>query len=170
MPRSWKDMRDHSQDSRMRRKIGRNASMLIDKLVGHVKGTYKMDATQVKAALGLLAKSVPDLQSVELQASGDGPLIIITGIDRPNLTHKTAKLLEQHKTIEEQHNGSNYVIEHDAYGLHGETEHKGKGQGGAGQNGSASPNASPLNPQAVDLTLALTPEEARALRGIPPKW
>ena len=41
------------------------ASMLINRLQSHVLGDCDMKPTQVQAALGLLKKAMPDLQSVE---------------------------------------------------------------------------------------------------------
>ena len=41
------------------------ASMLINALQNHVFGKNDMKPTQVQAALGLLKKAMPDLQSVE---------------------------------------------------------------------------------------------------------
>ena len=52
------------------------ASVIIDYLTKHLKGTHKMTATQVRSADILLRKSVPDLSSVELTGKdgGDIPL------------------------------------------------------------------------------------------------
>jgi hypothetical protein len=42
---------------------------MINALTEHVKGKRKMRATQVRAALGLLAKVLPDLQTIDLAAT-----------------------------------------------------------------------------------------------------
>ncbi len=53
-------------DERTRAKI--KTSQLINSLTNHVFGKNKLEATQVTAALGLLKKTLPDLQSVEMKA------------------------------------------------------------------------------------------------------
>jgi hypothetical protein len=45
----------------------RNSNVLL-RLISHAEGTVDMKATEVQAALGLLKKSLPDLQSVDLKA------------------------------------------------------------------------------------------------------
>jgi hypothetical protein len=54
-------------DQRVREKI--QTSMLVNLLTEHVKGKRKMRSTQVRAALGLLAKVLPDLQTIDLAAT-----------------------------------------------------------------------------------------------------
>jgi hypothetical protein len=44
-------------------------SQLINVLTEHAFGKRKMRATQVRAALGLLAKVLPDLQTIDLAAT-----------------------------------------------------------------------------------------------------
>lgn len=41
-------------------------SQLINRLMDHVRGKVELSATQVTAALGLMRKTLPDLQAVEL--------------------------------------------------------------------------------------------------------
>lgn len=53
-------------DENTRAKI--QASQLINRLTDHVLGKIDMAPTQVTAALGLLKKTLPDLQAVELKA------------------------------------------------------------------------------------------------------
>lgn len=48
-----------------RKKI--QTSMLINRLEKYIKGEIKMEPAQVTAALGLLKKSLPDLQSETIQ-------------------------------------------------------------------------------------------------------
>lgn len=43
-------------------------SNVLHRLISHAEGTVDMKATEVQAALGLLKKSLPDLQSVDLKA------------------------------------------------------------------------------------------------------
>lgn len=50
------------------------ASQLVNVLESHVLGRKKLKSTQIRAALGLLAKCVPDLQRTELTGEGGGPL------------------------------------------------------------------------------------------------
>jgi hypothetical protein len=52
------------------------ASMLINALQNHVLSRRKMESTQVRAALGLLAKCVPDLAHTEISGPGYGPIPI----------------------------------------------------------------------------------------------
>jgi hypothetical protein len=49
-------------------------SMLINRLNEYVNGDVKMEAAQVSAALGLLKKVLPDLQSTELSGDAENPL------------------------------------------------------------------------------------------------
>jgi hypothetical protein len=53
-------------DQRIRERI--QAAAIVNILTEHVKGKRKMRATQVRAALGLLAKVLPDLQTIDLAA------------------------------------------------------------------------------------------------------
>lgn len=56
-------------DDETRAKI--QASQLINRLTDHVLGSVDMKPTQVTAALGLLKKAVPDLQSIDMRAEHD---------------------------------------------------------------------------------------------------
>lgn len=47
-------------------------SNVLTYLINHVEGKKEMSATQVTAGLGLLKKALPDLQSVDLNATVDG--------------------------------------------------------------------------------------------------
>src|SRR5690348_11307027 len=61
-------------------------SMLINRLQNHVKGDVELSTTQVTAALGLLKKTAPDLQTMAHgQAPELGPVQTET-ITRPQLT------------------------------------------------------------------------------------
>ena len=52
-------------------------SMLINRLQDHIDGKLEMKDTQVRAALGLLKKTAPDLSSVGIgQDENSGPLVI----------------------------------------------------------------------------------------------
>ena len=55
-----------NHDTRTREKI--KTSQIINRLTKHIHGEVEMSATQVTSALGLLRKTLPDLQSVELNA------------------------------------------------------------------------------------------------------
>ena len=46
-------------------------TQLIKRLVGHVLGKIDLSPSQVTAALGLIKKSLPDLQSIEMDVSGE---------------------------------------------------------------------------------------------------
>jgi hypothetical protein len=48
-----------------------DAEKIIKKLTNHVLDSDEMSTSQVNAALGLLRKSIPDLNSVELEGSGE---------------------------------------------------------------------------------------------------
>ena len=52
-------------DENTRSKI--QTSQIINRLTGHVLGEVEMTASQVTAALGLIRKTLPDLQAVEMQ-------------------------------------------------------------------------------------------------------
>ena len=60
-----------SENTRQRIKT----SMLVLRLENHVQGKAKMASTQVTAALGLLKKTLPDLQVTQLAGDPDQPLI-----------------------------------------------------------------------------------------------
>lgn len=47
------------------------SSMIVNQLQKHILGEVEMSATQVTAALGLLRKTVPDLQATTLTVSGN---------------------------------------------------------------------------------------------------
>jgi hypothetical protein len=49
-------------------------SMLINRLENYANGEIKMEPAQVTAALGLLKKTLPDLQAVTLQGDDDKPM------------------------------------------------------------------------------------------------
>lgn len=49
-------------------------SQILKRLIGHVEGSVEMSGTQVTAALGLLKKVMPDLQSVQLSGDADNPI------------------------------------------------------------------------------------------------
>lgn len=53
-------------DERTRAKI--QTSQIINRLTNFIEGEVELSAAQVTAALGLLKKTLPDLQSTELQA------------------------------------------------------------------------------------------------------
>ena len=53
-----------AHDERTRAKI--QTSQIINRLESHVNGTVELTASQVTAALGLLKKTLPDLQATEL--------------------------------------------------------------------------------------------------------
>jgi hypothetical protein len=51
-------------------------SQLINRLMGHVNGSVKLESTQVTAALGLLKKTVPDLAATQHSGPDGGPLTV----------------------------------------------------------------------------------------------
>lgn len=64
---------------------------IINRLSNHVFGKAKMTNSQVRAGLGLLAKTLPDLQSIDLS----GNLGVRTTIVRTPLTE--AEMVAKHK-------------------------------------------------------------------------
>lgn len=63
---------DKPWEDSVRAKI--QTSMLVNRLTDFVKGEVDLSAPQVTAALGLMKKSLPDLQSVELTGDKDKPI------------------------------------------------------------------------------------------------
>lgn len=55
------------QNKRTREKI--QATQIVNRLTGHVMGEVEMSASQVTAALGLLKKTIPDLQAVSMDVA-----------------------------------------------------------------------------------------------------
>lgn len=53
-----------AHDDRTRAKI--QTSQIINRLMQHVNGAVNLSATQVTSALGLLRKTLPDLQATQL--------------------------------------------------------------------------------------------------------
>jgi hypothetical protein len=49
-------------------------SNILNALIEHVEGNREMSSTQVTAALGLLKKALPDLQSVEIGSDPERPV------------------------------------------------------------------------------------------------
>ena len=49
-------------------------SNILNALIEHVEGNREMSSTQVTAALGLLKKALPDLQSVEVGSDPEKPM------------------------------------------------------------------------------------------------
>lgn len=71
----------HSEETRQ--KI--QTSQLINRLTNHAFGKAEMSSTQVQAALGLLKKSLPDLQAVSMEAQVSGVIRyerVNTGVPR----------------------------------------------------------------------------------------
>ena len=70
-------VRNHvKHDDKTRAKIQR--SQLLNRLANHILETDKdtvMSTSQVAAALGLMKKTLPDLQSTELTGSDGSPLL-----------------------------------------------------------------------------------------------
>lgn len=56
----------------VRQKI--QAGVLIDRLQKHVNGDVEMTGTQVNAALGLLDRSLPKLQAIQVSGPDNGPV------------------------------------------------------------------------------------------------
>ncbi|NCD17850.1 MAG: hypothetical protein EOL91_11190 [Actinobacteria bacterium] len=83
-------------------------SMLINRLSDFVKGDVEMSAPQVTAALGLLKKSLPDLQAVQLSGDEDNPVAVLGSIDvtAELLKRLPADLLQRVLDEQSQNNGS----------------------------------------------------------------
>lgn len=62
----------HNEEIRQRIKT----SQLINRLFSHANGDVDMTATQVSAALGLLKKSLPDLQAVQHSGGTDNSVTV----------------------------------------------------------------------------------------------
>lgn len=67
--------RKQRHDDFTREKI--QTSQLVNRLTDHVFGKVELGATQVQAALGLLRKSLPDLQTTSLTGEDGGPIEMI---------------------------------------------------------------------------------------------
>lgn len=63
--RKTKGTKDRPWDEKTRERI--KTSMIINRLVDHILGKVDMVPSQVTAALGLLKKTMPDLQSTEIK-------------------------------------------------------------------------------------------------------
>ena len=59
-------------------------SNILNALIEHVEGNREMSPTQVSAALGLLKKALPDLQSVELGSDPEKPVKMTFGWNTPS--------------------------------------------------------------------------------------
>ena len=59
-------------------------SNILNALIEHAEGSREMSSTQVTAALGLLKKALPDLQSVEIGSDPDKPLKMTFGWQTPS--------------------------------------------------------------------------------------
>ncbi|MCG8445722.1 MAG: hypothetical protein MI753_08415 [Hyphomicrobiales bacterium] len=70
MPRGVKGVKD--TDARVRAAI--KTGQIINRLTDFVNGKVEMTSPQVTAALGLLKKSLPDLQSVKHGGDKDNPI------------------------------------------------------------------------------------------------
>lgn len=70
----------HDDDTRARIQT----SQLVNRLTDHVLGKVEMVPSQVTAALGLLKKSLPDLQSTTHSGDPDKPIAlkIVSGVPR----------------------------------------------------------------------------------------
>ena len=75
-------IRKIQHDERTRQKI--KTSQLANRLTDHVLGKVDMSPSQVSAALGLLRKTLPDLQQTDMNVKGElesGILALISGLD-----------------------------------------------------------------------------------------
>lgn len=52
-------------------------SRILSRLIGHAEGTEEMSSTQVQAALGLLDRVMPKLQTVAMEGQDGGPLQVV---------------------------------------------------------------------------------------------
>jgi hypothetical protein len=80
-------------DDKTRAKI--KTSQLINRLTDHILETDRdrlMSASQVTAALGLIKKTLPDLQSTELTGSDGGPVQSKRTIEFVNVDAATSKV------------------------------------------------------------------------------
>jgi hypothetical protein len=59
-------------------KLKIKTSQIVNRLTAYIFGEIELSKTQVNAALGLLKKTLPDLQSVDQTVKGDAahPLVI----------------------------------------------------------------------------------------------
>jgi hypothetical protein len=75
-------------DDRVREKI--QASMIVNALIDHVKGVNNMSSTQVRAALGLLAKVLPDLRALDVSGELQHRIAVVR--DEPLSPEEFARL------------------------------------------------------------------------------
>jgi hypothetical protein len=67
----------------VRQKI--QASQLINRLMSHINSDVPiMDSTQVSAATKLLDKVLPNLSATTIGGHDGGPLVVMTGVPRPD--------------------------------------------------------------------------------------
>ena len=66
---------DASVQDRIRQKIA--DAQVANTLIAHVKGSAKLEASQVTAAIALLRKVVPDLQSAEMTIDHAQPFAVL---------------------------------------------------------------------------------------------
>lgn len=77
----------HDAATRARIKV----SVILSYLYRHVRGEVELSMSQIRAAEILLRKVLPDLQSITLQNTDGGPIVIVTGIHAdPTSTRLTA--------------------------------------------------------------------------------
>lgn len=72
-----------AQNERTRNAI--RATMIFNRLEGHLQGKVELKPSQVTAGLGLLKKVMPDLQAMELKGDGGGPIQIVLSKDDSEL-------------------------------------------------------------------------------------
>jgi hypothetical protein len=72
--RTRKGTADAPWDEKVRTRI--KTSMIVNRLTDHVLGTVDMSPSQVTAGLGLLKKTLPDLQAVQHSGDAENPVVV----------------------------------------------------------------------------------------------
>ena len=67
-------------DDLTRKKI--QVTQIINRLTDCLNGTVEMTPSQIRAAEILLKKALPDLAATQITGANDGPLMVVTGVQR----------------------------------------------------------------------------------------
>lgn len=88
-----------NHDTKTREKI--QTTQIVKRLTSHIFGEIEMTATQVTAGLGLLKKTLPDLQSVEMDVTGQ---IDIDSLSTEALINQANELIRKNGMIDDRLN------------------------------------------------------------------
>jgi hypothetical protein len=76
-------------DELTRKKI--QVTQIINRLTDCLTGKVEMTPSQIRAAEILLKKALPDLAATQITGANDGPLMVVTGVQR---AHEIAPAVE----------------------------------------------------------------------------